>query len=142
MRGMGIGRRRTTRRLARIGGALGVLALAGCRGDEKAFASAAALTGGDPHAGRVKAREYGCGACHTIPGVPGADALVGPPLTNLGSRMYIAGVLTSTPDHLVRWIRDPPAVDSATAMPGVGVTERDARDIAAYLYAVGAECVP
>jgi cytochrome c len=130
------------RRLARLGGVVAALALAACGGDEEAFANAAALTGGDPHAGRVKVREYGCGSCHTIPGVPGADALVGPPLTNLGSRMYIAGVLTNTPDHLVRWIRDPPSVDSATAMPNVGVTERDARDIAAYLYAVGAERVP
>lgn len=130
------------RRLARLGGVVAALALAACGGDERAFAHAAALTGGDPNAGRVKAREYGCGACHTIPGVPGADALVGPPLAGVGSRMYIAGVLTNTPDHLVRWIRDPPAVDSATAMPNVGVTERDARDIAAYLYAVGAERVP
>jgi cytochrome c1 len=37
----------------------------------------------------------------------------------------------------VRWIQDPPAVDSATAMPNLGVSERDARDMAAYLYAVG-----
>ena len=100
------------------------LALSACGlgPDEKSFADAAALTGGDPRAGRVKAREYGCGSCHTIPGVEGADALVGPPLTGVGERMYIAGVLTNTPDHLVRWIRDPPAVDSATAMPNVGAS--------------------
>lgn len=48
--------------------------------------------------------------------------------------MYIAGLLTNTPDNLMRWIRDPPGVDSLTAMPNVGVTEPDARDIAAYLY--------
>jgi cytochrome c len=121
---------------------LAVLALAACGADGKAFANAAALTGGDPHAGRDKAREYGCGACHTIPGVPGADALVGPPLTGIGGRMYIAGVLTNTPQHMVRWIVDPLAIDSATAMPNVGVTEDDARDIAAYLYAVSANRDP
>ena len=62
---------------------------------------------------------------------------MGPPLTDMGSRMYIAGRLTNTPQHMIRWIQDPRAVDSATAMPNLGVSERDARDIAAYLYAVG-----
>lgn len=112
-------------------------ALAACGpGEAKRFAGAAALTGGDPRAGREKARDAGCGSCHTIPGVPGARALVGPPLAGIAERMYIAGVLTNTPDHMVRWIQDPPAVDSATAMPSLGLTEADARDIAAYLYAM------
>jgi cytochrome c len=35
---------------------------------------------------------------------------------------------------MVRWIVNPPAVDSLTAMPALGVTPREARDIAAYLY--------
>ncbi|HEV3052215.1 MAG TPA: c-type cytochrome [Longimicrobium sp.] len=114
---------------------LALLLLGACnKRDGLSSRDAAALTGGDPHAGREKIREYGCDACHTIPGVPGADALVGPPLAGIGGRMYIAGILTNTPDHMVQWILDPPALDSATAMPKVGVTERDARDIAAYLY--------
>ena len=113
------------------------LAAACGRGEEKRFADAAALTGGDPRAGRWKAREAGCGSCHTIPGVPGARSLVGPPLAGIAGRMYIAGVLTNTPDHLVQWIQDPPGIDSATAMPNVGLSEGDARDIAAYLYALG-----
>ncbi len=118
---------------------LAALALPACglrKGEEESFARAAALTGGDPHAGRRKARELGCGSCHTIPGVFGAHSQVGPPLTGMGGRMYIAGVLTNTPEHMVRWIRDPQSVDSATAMPDVGASERDARDIAAYLYAI------
>ena len=114
-------------------------ALAACTGGRgQRAADAAALTGGDPRAGREKARAYGCGACHAIPGVAGANSLVGPPLAGIGGRMYIAGVLTNTPQHLVRWIQDPPSVDSATAMPNVGVTARDARDIAAYLYSLPA----
>jgi cytochrome c len=128
---------------ARRGLPLALLALAACGGGrEKAFADAAALTGGNPYAGREKARDYGCGTCHTIPGVPGANAVVGPPLTGIGGRMYIAGILTNTPQHMVSWIMNPPAIDSATAMPNVGVTEKDARDIAAYLYAVGANRDP
>jgi cytochrome c len=114
--------------------ALLALAAACGRGQGKAFADAAALTGGNAYAGREKARDYGCGSCHTIPGVAGAHALVGPPLEGIAGRMYIAGVLTNTPQRMVSWIMDPPAVDSATAMPNVGVTEKDARDIAAYLY--------
>jgi cytochrome c1 len=47
--------------------------------------------------------------------------------------MYIAGVLPNQPENLVRWIIDPPSTDAKTAMPTVGVTERDARDMAEYL---------
>ena len=97
-------------------------------------AEAAALTGGVPDVGRARIAEYGCASCHTIPGIPGADALVGPPLAGIASRAYIAGVLTNTPEEMMRWLQDPPAVDPLTAMPNVGVTPEDARHIAAYLY--------
>jgi cytochrome c len=66
--------------------------------------------------------------------VVGADGLVGPPLAGIGGRAYIAGVLTNTPEHLVLWIVNPRGVDSLTAMPITGVGEREARDIATYLY--------
>jgi cytochrome c1 len=59
---------------------------------------------------------------------------VGPNLQGIASRAYIAGVLPNTPDNMVRWIQNPQAVDEKTAMPNVGVSSRDARDIAAYLY--------
>ncbi|HEX5831108.1 MAG TPA: c-type cytochrome [Gemmatimonadaceae bacterium] len=84
--------------------------------------------------GAVAIRAYGCGSCHTIPGIPGADALVGPPLQGLVRRAYVGGVLPNTPDNLVRWIRHPRQVSPRTAMPELGVTDADARDIAAYLY--------
>jgi cytochrome c2 len=73
-------------------------------------------------------------SCHSIPGVKGATARVGPPLSGIASRSYIAGVLSNTPDHMIEWLRNPPGIDSKTAMPNMSVTERDARDIAAYLY--------
>jgi cytochrome c len=96
--------------------------------------TAAALTGGDPDLGPGLMRQYGCQACHTIPGVPGADGLVGPPLGGIASRSYIAGVLPNTPENMMRWIVNPKGVDSLTAMPVTGVTQSDARHIAAYLY--------
>jgi cytochrome c len=104
----------------------------GC--DREAERHAAAITGGDVHAGRDKIDYYGCGSCHQIPGVRGADSLVGPPLDHVASRMYIGGVLRNTPDDMIRWIQNPPAIDAKTAMPNVHVTESDARDIAGYLY--------
>jgi cytochrome c1 len=59
---------------------------------------------------------------------------VGPPLDGIASRSYIGGVLTNVPDNMIRWLRDPRAIDSLTAMPNVGVTPSDARHLAAYLY--------
>ena len=63
-----------------------------------------------------------------------ADATVGPPLIQIGRRTYLAGRLENTPENLIHWIRQPRSVDEKTAMPDTGVTERDGRDIAAYLY--------
>jgi len=97
-------------------------------------ASANRITGGDADRGRELMRAYGCGSCHSIPGVSGADGLVGPPLGGMASRSYIGGVLPNTPDNMLRWLRDPRGVDSLTAMPNVGVTPSDARHLAAYLY--------
>ena len=93
----------------------------------------AVLTGGEAENGHALIRAYGCDACHTIPGVPGADRLVGPSLAGLSRRMMLGGVLPNTPENLVRWIIDPPTYAPGTAMPVLGVTDRDARDIAAYL---------
>jgi cytochrome c1 len=96
--------------------------------------SAGAITGGDPGRGASAILRYGCGACHTIPGISGAHALVGPDLSRIASRTYLAGSLENRPENMIRWLRNPPAIDSRTAMPMLGVSERDATDIAAYLY--------
>ena len=117
--------------------ALACLALlaSACGGMNEADArEAAALTGGNPWRGPDLLRKYGCQSCHTIPGVVGANGLVGPPLAGIASRSYIAGVLPNAPDNMLRWIRDPKGVDAKTAMPNTGVTPSDARHIAAYLY--------
>jgi cytochrome c oxidase assembly factor CtaG/cytochrome c2 len=115
--------------------ALLAVGLAGCdRGGALSAQEAARLTGGDPHRGAEAVRRFGCGSCHVVPGIPGARGQVGPPLAGIGGRAYIAGVLTNTPDHLARWIEDPRRVDSLTAMPNLGVSNGEARDIAAYLY--------
>ena len=94
----------------------------------------AQLGGGDADRGRNLMRKYGCNTCHTIPGVNGADGLVGPPLAGIAQRMYLGGVAVNTPKNMADWIQDPKKFDSKTAMPNVGVTHRDAVDIASYLY--------
>lgn len=96
---------------------------------------AAVLTGGgDARLGRTDIRRYGCNTCHEISGVPGARGLIGPRLDGVSQRYYIAGELPNTPENLRLWIEHPRQVEPHTAMPEMGVTEQDSRDIAAYLY--------
>lgn len=111
-----------------------LLALAGC-GNAREEA-ARALTGGDPARGAVAIRGYGCFTCHTVSGVRGARGLVGPPLDGIGDRAYIAGELPNTVPNMLRWLEHPHDVEPRTVMPDMNVTEADARDIAAYLYAL------
>jgi len=79
-------------------------------------------------------KQSGCPACHTSAGIAGAGGRVGPPLTGVGGRSYLAGRISNTPEHMIRWLLDPQSVDSLTAMPATGLTELEARDVAAYLY--------
>jgi cytochrome c len=92
-------------------------------------------TGGDPHAGKDKLRNYGCVTCHTIPGLEG-NALVGPPLIHWSKRVYIAGEIPNTSENLRKWIQHPTGIEPKTAMPEMGVSDQDSRDIAAYLYSL------
>jgi len=90
-------------------------------------------THADPERGKRAMHQYACASCHVIPGLVGANAPVGPPLAGFGARAIIAGVLPNNPENTVRWLRAPRQVNPASAMPDLGVTERDARDMAAYL---------
>jgi cytochrome c2 len=102
--------------------------------ETRLWAHAAATTGGDPHRGETMFIQYGCGSCHHIGYVRKATGMVGPPLDNIALRSMIAGKLSNTPENLQRWIRDPQAVTPGTDMPNLNVSERDARDISAFLY--------
>jgi cytochrome c2 len=106
------------------------LGLAGCArpGDQ----ISAAL--GDPHQGAEIVTRQACGSCHEIPGHQNADGLVGPPLGHLAERSTIAGVLPNTAPDLVLWLRSPQKVVPGNGMPDMGLTERQAEDVAAYLY--------
>jgi cytochrome c len=91
---------------------------------------------GDPERGRLLLRQFGCGACHRIPGVADAQGNVGPPLEGVAKRVYLAGLLPNSPVNMQRWIRTPKAFDAQTAMPDLGVGEEHARDMVAYLHSL------
>jgi putative membrane protein len=108
-------------------------ATAACRGGaEQRFE----VPGADANRGRDAFVAYGCGACHEIRGVRGADGRVGPPLTGVRGRVYIAGYLPNEAGNLAAFIMNPPALRNPTAMPILGLSEQEARDIAAYLYSL------
>jgi cytochrome c len=89
---------------------------------------------GDVGRGRLAVEKYGCGGCHTIPGVRGARGIVGPSLAALADRPLLAGSMLNTPANLIDWVRDPGKIEPLTFMPNLSVTEPDARDIASFLY--------
>jgi cytochrome c2 len=88
---------------------------------------------GSPSRGAELIAEKGCGACHTIPGIGGANGLVGPPLTLMGRRTFVAGLLRNTPQNLAAWVLEPQKFVPGNAMPSTGLTESEALDVAAYL---------
>jgi cytochrome c oxidase assembly factor CtaG/cytochrome c2 len=114
-----------------------VLGMSGCSTNpDPEFSGQEILPGANPARGRQLIQAYGCTTCHTIPGIPAATGTVGPPLTAVGLRTYLAGRITNTPANMVRWIHNPKSVDDQTAMPVTGITEVEARDVARYLYSL------
>jgi cytochrome c2 len=88
---------------------------------------------GNAERGRELLSQYQCGACHTIPGVNAASGHYASSLQSFGLRSYIAGRQPNRPELLERWIAQPHALVPGTAMPSMGVSPADARDMAAYL---------
>jgi cytochrome c len=112
-----------------------VVSATACRGNNPEIAYAYSLpTGGDADRGRAVIQQFDCGSCHTIPGIRGANGVVAAPLYWFSRRSFIAGELPNSPENLVRWIRSPRLIEPATAMPTLGLSDEQARDVAAYLY--------
>jgi putative membrane protein len=123
------------RAAAALGSILVVAGLASsCTRGEARMAES--VTGGDVQRGAAAVSRHGCPACHTIAGIANARGLVGPPLTGIAKRLYVGGVLPNTAENIIRWIRDPKAIDDKTVMPVLGISIQDATDIAAYLYSI------
>lgn len=103
--------------------------LAACEQDRAAVPPAE--RSGNRYAGKQLLERYGCAACHRIQGMPLHDSQAGPSLERIAHASYVAGVLPNTQRNLERWIMQP---SPGSAMPNLGVTEAEARDMAAYLY--------
>jgi cytochrome c2 len=101
----------------------------GCNDAPKVIAG----TNGSPERGKATIVEYGCGKCHTIPGIHDANGVVGPPLASVARRTYIAGNFPNNPDTLTHWIMASQAMKPKTAMPSLGLSEPQAHDVVAYL---------
>ena len=122
-------------RLALVTGCLAAVATFNAC-DRSAATVPAALAGGNADRGKVAIQHYGCNACHAIAGLPDPSFEAAAPITKVTDRSYIAGTLPYTPANLMLWIRFPRKVKPATAMPDLGVSASEARDIATYLYSL------
>lgn len=108
--------------------------MSGCTGGKAVALHYPIETGGDPGRGKDIIVVKSCGSCHTIPGIRGADGVVGPPLYFFSRRTYVAGEVPNTPDNLKQWVQSPQSIEPKTAMPNLGLSDQQARDVAAYLY--------
>jgi cytochrome c2 len=88
----------------------------------------------DPHGEAKRLIAAQCSACHTVPGVPGAVGNVGPSLKGIARQQIIAGKLPNSPGNMVRWLMHPQKIWPGNAMPEMGLTQDQARKIAAYLF--------
>jgi cytochrome c1 len=70
---------------------------------------------------------------HAIPGIADAHGDVGPTLTRIARRVYIAGLLRNSPDNMEQWLMHPQQIVPGNAMPDMQISESDARDITAFL---------
>ena len=88
--------------------------------------SGAAATGKAVFAGSA------CVGCHTIKGV--SAGVLAPDLTHFGSRsMFAAGMWPTTPENVAEWVKDPQRLKPGVKMPTLGLTDEQAKAVAAYL---------
>jgi cytochrome c len=113
---------------------IAALLLSGCDDYVQSASARPVKAPGDAARGAELLNRYGCGGCHEIPGIVDATGLVGPPLTKMGRRTIIAGVLHNSPETMRAWIMDPQRFVPGNAMPNLNVSRQNARDMTAYLY--------
>lgn len=84
--------------------------------------------------GRAVFFAAGCGACHMVRGTP-AQGRLGPDLTHVGGRGFIAGgTLATTRENLKHWITDSQQIKPDNRMPEFGVFgDDDIGALAAWL---------
>ena len=84
--------------------------------------------GEDAIAGERLFERLACANCHAT------SVAVGPDLTHLATRETLAaGVISNTADNLARWLANPGAFKPGSLMPDFHLSERDVRQLVAYL---------
>ena len=74
-----------------------------------------------------------CASCHTVRGTP-AEGYIGPDLTHLASRSWLAGlVIRNTRANLSRWIVDSQSIKPGNQMPNIELTPAQLREVVDYL---------
>ena len=121
-------------RVAIVAGCVALLLAGACARKDIRKVASEMTGGGDADAGKVSMARRTCNACHKIPGVESSRATGGPTLEHWTQHQLIAKRYPNTPENLIHWIQDPRAMVDTTYMPSMGVSEKEARDIAAYLY--------
>jgi cytochrome c1 len=86
--------------------------------------------------GLAAIERVGCGACHAIPGIYWPKGGSAPSLAGFANQGLIAGRLPNRPDVLAAFVRDAPATLPGTTMPAMPLSAQEARDVAAFLYAM------
>ena len=71
---------------------------------------------------RLYENKYGCNGCHNLDGEGGK---IGPALDRAGFRLNATWVY--------RWLKNPQAMDSATRMPALGLSDADAKAVTLYV---------
>jgi mono/diheme cytochrome c family protein len=71
---------------------------------------------------RLYENKYGCNGCHSLAGEGGK---IGPALDRAGFRLNATWVY--------RWLKNPQAMDAATRMPALGLSDADAKAVSMYV---------
>jgi cytochrome c oxidase subunit 2 len=83
--------------------------------------------------GRKIFSEKACGSCHTVRGTSSA-ATVGPDLTHVGGRHYIAaGMIETSRGSLAAWIADPQTIKPGNNMPMVPLNADEINAVSDYM---------
>lgn len=94
--------------------------------------AAPAEPAGDAATGKALFAASACVGCHTIKGV--SAGVLAPDLTHFGSRtMLAAGMWPNTLENVAEWVKDPQRLKPGVKMPALGLTDAQAKAVAAYL---------
>ncbi len=101
--------------------------------EQAQLAVPAAPTSAQALAGMKLFAERTCVNCHRLAGTS-ADQRVGPDLTHLADRRFLAGgAALNTPSNLAQWLKDPNSIKPDSRMPNFQFSDAEVAALVAYL---------